>query len=91
MKDPKPPTLLRLKPIIAKARYHEALNLEGFDTIIFDGAVVSPFAFVKISIPASCHRKSAWERSSRGCTFSAWTSVTCFIFLSARNRAEGKS
>ena len=48
MKDPNPPTLLRLKPSIAKARYHEALNLEGLDTFIFDGAPVSPLAVAKI-------------------------------------------
>src|SRR6266851_5575319 len=89
MKDPKPPTLLRLRPIVAKARYQEALNLEGFETVIPGGAPGSPLAFAKISMPASCHRKSTWERSSRGCPFSARTSVTRFIFLSARNRAEG--
>jgi len=70
MKDPNPPTLLRLKPSITKARYHEALNLEGLDTVIFNGAPVSPLAFAKISMPASCHRKSTWERSSRGRAFS---------------------
>ena len=91
MKDPNPPTLLRLRPTVAKARYHEALNLEGLDTVILDGAPVSPLALAKISMPASCHRKSTWERSSRGCAFSVCTSVNRFIFLSARNRAEGKS
>jgi len=34
MKDPKPPTLLRLKPIIANAQYQDALNLEGLETVI---------------------------------------------------------
>jgi len=38
MKDPKPPTLLRLKPIIANARYQDASNLEGLETVIPDGA-----------------------------------------------------
>ena len=52
MKDPKPPTLLRLKPIVASARYQDALNLEGLDTVILDGAPSSPLAFAKISIPA---------------------------------------
>jgi hypothetical protein len=63
MKDPNPPTLLRLRPTVAKARYHEALNLEGLDTVILDGTPVSPLALAKISMPASCHRKSTWERS----------------------------
>src|SRR6266849_3697429 len=89
MKDPKAPTLLRRKP--ANARYQDALNLEGLETVIPDGAPTSPFVFAKISIPASCHRKRTWERSSDGCVFSAWTSVTRFIFRSTRNRAEGKS
>jgi hypothetical protein len=51
MKDPNPPTLLRLKPSIAKARYHEALNLEGLDTVILDGALVSPLALRKSQCP----------------------------------------
>src|SRR6266446_5263750 len=61
MKDPKPPTLLRLRPIIAKARHQEAPNLEGLETVIPGGAPGSPLAFAKISMPASCHRKSTWE------------------------------
>jgi len=44
MNDPKPPTLLRLKPMIARARYHDALNLEGLDTVILGGRLVSPLA-----------------------------------------------
>jgi hypothetical protein len=83
MKDPNPPTLLRLRATVAIARYHEALNLEGLDTAILDGAPVSPLALAKISMPASCHRKSTWEGSSRGCAFSVCTSVNRFIFLSA--------
>src|SRR5215469_875942 len=91
MKEPKPPTLLRLKPIIAKALYHDALNLEGFDTLILDGRLVSPLAFARISTPNSCQRSRTCERSSRGCVFSVCTTVTRLILRSARKFAEGKS
>lgn len=57
MNEPNPPTLLRLKPIVARALYQDALNLEGLETIILDGASNSPVFFARISIPASCHRK----------------------------------
>jgi len=40
MKEPKPPALLRLKPIIAKARYHDALKFEGLDTASCAGRLI---------------------------------------------------
>jgi len=48
MKDPIP-NALRLRPTVLKARYHETLNLEGLDTVILDGALVSPLALAKVS------------------------------------------